>query len=91
MEGLDIASMLEDTSLTVFYPEGELGCAVVISHEEEVIDVDCMSKEAFLHRWGKKVNSDMIGPNSCLVRYKWIRQGTESLRVEDVRVLVLHP
>ena len=89
MEEIDITGMLEDTSLTVFYPQGELGYAVVISHEEEeLIATGCMSKEAFLLRWGNLVTPDMFTPNSYLVKYRWIRQGTESLRVEDVRVLV---
>lgn len=88
MEELDITSMLENASLVVFYPQGELEYAVILSHEEEFTDTGCMTKETFLSKWGKLVSPDLLGPNSYLVRYKWIRQGTGYLRVEDLRVQV---
>nr|WIL04472.1 hypothetical protein Clen_542 [Cedratvirus lena] len=90
MEGLD---MLDNTSMTVFYPHDlSIRGAVVVSCEEEVIgklelERGYVDREAFLSKWGQLVTPDMIGSNSYLVKYRWIRKG-ESLQIENIRVSV---
>ncbi|SPN78788.1 Hypothetical protein ZAZAV_9 [Cedratvirus Zaza IHUMI] len=100
MDKLDILSMLDNTSMTVFYPHdvpSRFGTVFITAGKEVISKEDLergyMDKDTFLSKYGHLVSPDMIGPNSYLVRYTWVRcsreDGTfESMEVEDVRVLV---
>nr|WIL02771.1 hypothetical protein Cbor_13 [Cedratvirus borely] len=99
MDQLDILSMLDNTSMTVFYPHDvpRFGTVFITAGKEVITKEDLerghIDKDAFLSKYGHLVSPDMIGPNSYLVRYTWARcsreDGTfESMEVEDVRVLV---
>jgi hypothetical protein len=96
MDDLDILNMLDNTSMTIFYPHdlNRFG-TVFFSEEEEVVSKEdlergCMDKNAFLEKYAHLVTSAMIGPNCYLVRYTWskCKEEDSTLQIENVRVLV---